>query len=723
MLSLGVNCIVCPGEGSELFSNPVRVLGFTDDFVLVIELRTNPAKPRKVERSLLIEELENGAAVINLEMVPKHLLRSEDDIGANEKASREKNWALVRDLVENQAPLDILSSNFGALVAQHAMLMGVDRKQIYRLLYRYWSMGQTRNAFLWNTSACGGPGKEKSRASGIIPGRPLKYRGVVADDGGAIMLESRHMAHIRLAYGRVASGRCGTLKKAHEWMLNKFYMSIKPDGSKGNLVRGTYPSVRQLSHHGKLFFDELYKLKTRGGAVRYNKDHRPIVGSASHGLVGAGQRYEIDSTIADVYLVHRVNRLWLIGRPVLYVVVDTFTRMIVGVHVGLEGPSWNGARHAIYNACTPKKEFCKRYNVEIDEADWPCSHLPVEIVADRAELLSEAGETMTKTLGTAVKILPPFRPDWKSIVESRFRLINDRLDLKFVPGGVDARKMERGDRDYQLDAIFDIDEFTEMVILGVLAHNKSLRIPHLLNREMIAAEVEPTPIAVWRWSMANSLLNSKVVSPAELKIALLPSQECRISRNGIYFQGVQYTCETAIRSGWLERSHNFKTKYVRVYYDPNAVENCWIKSDAGFESLTIVPQQKAKYSGLRMEEVLDMISILKQVSPDTLYESANTGALLQERQQEIIDRAKAKRKAQGDPKSKAEFRRDKRSKRAAETQNERDLDTADLNQLRLVDSLPVAEEMPKPLAGETGSGRSAAFLKLVVNADHEANHE
>ncbi|NVL28083.1 hypothetical protein F2S73_19165, partial [Pseudomonas syringae pv. actinidiae] len=186
-------------------------------------------------------------------------------------------------------------------------------------------------------------------------------------------------------------------------------------------------------------------------------------------------------------------------------------------------------RHAIYNACTPKKEFCKRYNIEVAEADWPCSHLPVEIVADRAELLSDAGETMTKTLGIAVKILPPFRPDWKSIVESRFRLINDKLDLKFVPGGVDARKMERGDRDYQLDAIFDIDEFTEMVILGVLAHNKSLRVPHLLNREMTTAEVEPTPISLWQWSMANSLLNSKIVSPAELKIALLPSQECRIT--------------------------------------------------------------------------------------------------------------------------------------------------------------------------------------------------
>ncbi|QAY90692.1 transposase [Pseudomonas sp. ACM7] len=721
MLSLRVNCIVSPVEGSELLEKPVRILGVRDDFVLVIELGTNPTKPWRLEKSLLAEEIDSGAAVISPEMVPVHLLRSDDELSDNEKNSRDKNWHLVRSLVENQDALDILTSNFGALVANHAMEKGVERKQIYRLLYRYWSMGQTRNAFLWNTIACGGRGKEKSRGSGVIPGRPAKYLGVIVSDDGAIMLEKRHMAHIRLAYGRVASGKCGKLKDAHKWMLNKFYRETKPDGSKGNVVRGSYPSIYQLRYNGKLFFDDLYKLKKRGGAIRYNKDHRALVGSASQGLVGAGHRYEIDSTIADVYLVHRVNRLWLIGRPVLYVVVDTFTRMIVGIHVGLEGPSWNGARHAIYNAYTPKKDFCKRYNIDIDEADWPCSHLPVELVADRAELLSYAGETMTNTLGTAVKILPPFRPDWKSIIESRFRLINENLDLKFVPGGVDARKMERGDRDYQLDAILDIDEFTEMVIVGVLAHNKSLRVPHLLNREMIAAAVEPTPLGIWNWSMENNLLNTKIVSPAELKIALLPSQECRISRGGINFQGVQYTCQTAVRGEWLERSHSLQTKYVRVFYDPNSIENCWIKSNAGFEPLTIVPQQRHKYGGLRMEEVLDMIKILNQVSPAARYENDNTAALLKGRQEDILDRAKTKRANQGDPKSNAEFKRDKRSKRATEAQNERDQHTADLNQLRVVDNRPVAVETQKPTTQKSGSARSSAFLKLVVNAGNETN--
>lgn len=718
MLNLRVNCIVSPGEGSSLLEKPVRVLGQKDDDVLVIELSTNPTKPWWMEKSILLEEIDSGAAVLSPERVPMHLLRSEDQISENEKNSRDRNWSLVRDLVENQKALDILTLNFGALVSNHAMKMGVDRKQIYRLLYRYWSMGQTRNAFLWNTSACGGRGQKKSRVSGIIPGRPAKYLGVVSEDG-AIMLESRHLAHIRLAYGRVASGRCGTLQDAHKWMLNKFYRERLTDGSKGDVVQGSYPSINQLRHNGKLFFDALYRLKKRGGAIRYNKDHRPLVGSASMGLFGAGHRYEIDSTIADVYLVHRVNRLWLIGRPVLYVVVDTFTRMIVGIHVGLEGPSWNGARHAIYNACTPKVDFCKRYGIDIDEFDWPCSHLPVELVADRAELLSEAGEAMTKVLGTTVKILPPFRPDWKSIIESRFRLINEKLDLKFVPGGVDARKMERGDRDYQLDAILDIDEFTEMVIVGVLAHNKSLRVPHLLNREMIAAGVEPTPIELWKWSMENSMLNAKAVSPAELKIALLPSRECRISRGGINFQGVQYTCQTAVREEWLERSHNFQTKYVRVYYDPNSIENCWVKSDAGFEPLTIVPQHSQKYGGLRMEEVLDIIKIVNQVSPDARYEADNIAARLKGRQEDILDRAKIKRAAQGEPKSNADFKRDKRSKRATEAQRERDLHSADLNQLRVVDNSPVTAETPKRAV--SNSARSAAFLKLVVNAGKETN--
>jgi len=34
-----------------------------------------------------------------------------------------------------------------------------------------------------------------------------------------------------------------------------------------------------------------------------------------------------------------------------------------------------------------KVEFCKKYDIEISEEEWPCKHLPDIIIADRGELL------------------------------------------------------------------------------------------------------------------------------------------------------------------------------------------------------------------------------------------------------------------------------------------------------------------------------------------------
>ena len=112
---------------------------------------------------------------------------------------------------------------------------------------------------------------------------------------------------------------------------------------------------------------------------------------------------------------------------------------------------------------------------------------------------------------------------------------------------------------------------------------------------------------------------------------------------------------------------------------------------------------------------------MNQVSPDARYEVDNTAALLRGRQEEILDRAKTKREVQGNPKSNADFKRDKRSKRATEAQNERDQHTADLNQLRIVDNPVVTEENPKTVARKHSSARSADFLKLVVNVSNETN--
>ena len=74
---------------------------------------------------------------------------------------------------------------------------------------------------------------------------------------------------------------------------------------------------------------------------------------------GPGSLYQIDATKDDIYLVSRTDRNRIIGRPVVYLVQDVFSRLIAGIAVTLEGPSWLGAMLALENTASDKTPFAK----------------------------------------------------------------------------------------------------------------------------------------------------------------------------------------------------------------------------------------------------------------------------------------------------------------------------------------------------------------------------
>ncbi|HAD78636.1 MAG TPA: transposase, partial [Flavobacteriaceae bacterium] len=81
---------------------------------------------------------------------------------------------------------------------------------------------------------------------------------------------------------------------------------------------------------------------------------RPILSNSTQETDGPGTRFQVDATIADIYLVSSFNRSLIIGRPVIYGIIDVYSRLFTGVYVGLEGPSWTGAMMALDNMITDK---------------------------------------------------------------------------------------------------------------------------------------------------------------------------------------------------------------------------------------------------------------------------------------------------------------------------------------------------------------------------------
>ena len=91
------------------------------------------------------------------------------------------------------------------------------------------------------------------------------------------------------------------------------------------------PTYRQFLYWYNVTYNYKDKVIKHIGERQYNLTARPTVGSATNKASGPGDVFEIDATIADIYLVSEIDRSRIIGRPVIYIVKDVYSRMVTGV--------------------------------------------------------------------------------------------------------------------------------------------------------------------------------------------------------------------------------------------------------------------------------------------------------------------------------------------------------------------------------------------------------
>lgn len=148
--------------------------------------------------------------------------------------------------------------------------------------------------------------------------------------------------------------------------------------------------------------------------------------------------------------------------------MDEFSRMVTGMYVGLENPSYVTSMLVLRMAMSDKVDYCKKFDHEITFKDWPCIGLPEAILADRAELLGHQIENLEKNFAIRIENTPAYRGDLKSIVERYFRTIQAEFK-PYAPGVVQAiKEKKRGGKDYRLDATLTVKEFTQIILNSVL---------------------------------------------------------------------------------------------------------------------------------------------------------------------------------------------------------------------------------------------------------------
>lgn len=555
------------------------------------------------------------------------------------KERRDRAWDLIQPLALN------LPDIFKPRVRGEAVAALVDagkatKQTVYRLLRRYWQRGMVPNALLPDYTRSGARGREKS----ISPHRRRSgaegntFSAVIDADTRQLFLSSI------MAYKR---NKQLDLRECHERIVKDHYSERVLNERTGRfeyVARPPYPTLRQFRYWYEKDNDIFHNERIRRTPRVYDKDMRAILGSSTAETVGPGFRYQIDATIGDVYLVSRFDPNKIVGRPVVYIVIDVFSRMITGLYIGLEGPSWVGAMMALANAAEPKVEYCRRFGIEIEDADWPCDAMPDRLLGDRGEMAGAMVETLIKTLWVNVENAAPYRADWKGIVEQRFNMIPAKFKA-YVPGYVAPDFGERGARDYRLDGKLNLADFTEIFIRCVLYYNNH----HVLKDyrripEMIADEAPPVPIELWHWGIVNRSGFLRSFPSETVRLALMPSDEATVTAKGIRFWGCFYSCAKALEEHWFERARQRGNWKVRVSYDPRLMDDIYLQEEG--ERVRFIPcaltDASADYRGKSLWEI-DQLRKEDRRQVAASHPNQLSGQFsLNDAIQEVIDRAEKK---------------------------------------------------------------------------------
>jgi hypothetical protein len=521
-----------------------------------------------------------------------------------EVETMEKAYEIVSFIANTENEPEVFERKIRRKYIEEAkMKFSVGDKAVYKYLRKYWQGGKIKTSLVPLYSNCGGKGVKRNNFS-EKPGRPSSEYYVTGENRGLVVNESiRNIFEIAYKrYYRTPTER--SLPRTFELMLKDFF-SVVRDGERAALPAEQRPTFRQFSYWYYNSRDPVEDIKQRRGKKVHDLKFRRLLSSIDTQAFGPGYRYYIDATIADVYLVNRISRDSVIGRPVVYILKDEFSRLVTGLHVALEGPSWNGAASAIQNCYEDKVEFCKKFSINIDQSEWPARGLPQILLADRGELVGPIGEKLVSYISLQIENAPTGRGDAKSIVEQQFRIINTKIK-HWLPAAVKKEFRERGERDYRLDATLDIEEFTRIIILFVIEYNANILNNYPMKQEMINEGVRPIPNELWEWGIRNITGSLRRVPEDLLKVSLMRSARASITEGGIKFNGLYYDNKSADLNNWYELARIQGISSIDIYYDNRDITNIYLTNP---ESKTIevctLNEKSGLFRGKSLDEVKD----------------------------------------------------------------------------------------------------------------------
>ncbi|GAB2922327.1 hypothetical protein [Rheinheimera gaetbuli] len=506
---------------------------------------------------------------------------------------RDANWLMLSPLT---APCLIeqylFADGISLLISEQVHNGGwANKSAYYRALNRFIALGMTKNALLpvgFKNSGSNSPTfktladvKAKRGRKSILPVE--RTRGVCEADKRNIHAVIKKFKAVGKKFSLQAAYQLFDVTYQRTEMLREL-----DDGSAQKIIvpfaKKDCLSYDQFYYHFRKLVDAETLAKIQHGHLKYAKDIAPRTGSARDGIVGATHRYEVDATVLDLYVSYPYKAGLAVGRPVLYLVVDVYSSMIVGMYLGFSGPDWSGVAQALANACLDKVEFARRYGVDISEHDWPAHHIPREITIDNGREYKDCviSSALKSLLGiSAVNLAAAYRGDCKGTVERSFGVLNDSL-IHHLSGSI-FKQQDRTESHPSNAATYTYQQVVGILIREIIYQNKSANRLQKLGFKAAIDGCGITPEAIYLHSLLNDMTGGRPTTAkdqARVYWAFLPEEEATVTDHGISFGGLEYIADHPTIMGMFSTAtkKRFKIPIKRL---KDFVNCLWYQDNSG----------------------------------------------------------------------------------------------------------------------------------------------
>ncbi|MBK7532008.1 hypothetical protein [Piscinibacter sp.] len=313
----------------------------------------------------------------------------------------------------------VVHRGLGGLVREAMARAQVSRPYVYRQWSTLCRLGIHENSLRPRHDRSGAPGVARPCGPGLRKkaGRKTLTQRLALAFGHALDPEQPGMssewaAAIRAADKRIPEPKPSWKRRCDAIVSSAFVGRARDVDGKIELIKpaqGSYPNDQQIKRVLTVDKTRLERLLERTTKKHFERELRGLVGRNWQGASGPCHTWAIDSTIGDVYLRSSIDRSWIIGRPVVYVVVDIWSTAVVGFYVCLTGPSWKTAAVALFNAVADPALLGALWGYQPIETLHPRPTLCHTLISDRGEILSQAHRQASMKLFPVTSYTPPYR--------------------------------------------------------------------------------------------------------------------------------------------------------------------------------------------------------------------------------------------------------------------------------------------------------------------------